>query len=196
LHQPDVVVVAPVFDGDRLIAWCGSAIHEADVGGPTPGGMSYDAASIFDEAIPMAPVRIVEGGSLRRDIEREYLVRSRTPELNRLDLMGQLAANRATTDELLRLCARYGTDALVASLDRLLDAAEDEFRIDCGRYPTAVGGTRRTSSTGRANWRRASSSRCTPSGSRARSRAIVWCSTSATATRRRRVRSTPPSRHS
>ncbi|HEX7096671.1 MAG TPA: hydantoinase B/oxoprolinase family protein, partial [Acidimicrobiales bacterium] len=55
LHQPDVVVVAPVFDGDRLIAWCGSAIHEADVGGPTPGGMSYDASSIFDEALPMAP---------------------------------------------------------------------------------------------------------------------------------------------
>ena len=38
LHQPDVVVVAPVFVDDELIAWCGSAIHEADVGGPTPGG--------------------------------------------------------------------------------------------------------------------------------------------------------------
>jgi N-methylhydantoinase B len=128
LHQPDVVVVAPVFSGDRLIAWCGSAIHEADVGGPTPGGMSYDAASIFDEAIPMAPVRIVERGVLRRDIEREYLVRSRTPELNRLDLAGQLAANRATTDEILRLCDRYGTDVVEASLDRLLAAAETEFR--------------------------------------------------------------------
>jgi N-methylhydantoinase B len=135
LHQPDVVVVAPVFDGDRLIAWCGSAIHEADVGGPTPGGMSYDAASIFDEAIPMAPVRLVERGVLRRDIEREYLVRSRTPELNRLDLMGQLAANRATSDELLRLCTRYGTDAIVASLDRLLGAAEDEFRDRLRRLP-------------------------------------------------------------
>lgn len=128
LHQPDVVVVAPVFAGDRLIAWCGSAIHEADVGGPTPGGMSYDAASIFDEALPMAPVKIVEGGVLRRDIEREYLVRSRTPELNRLDLAGQIAANRATAEELLRLCDRYGVDTLVAAHDRLLAAAEDEFR--------------------------------------------------------------------
>jgi N-methylhydantoinase B len=135
LHQPDVVVVAPVFAGDRLIAWCGSAIHEADVGGPTPGGMSYDAASIFDEAIPMAPVRIVEAGKLRRDIEREYLVRSRTPELNRLDLAGQLAANRATSDELLRLCERYGTATIAASLDRLLASAEDEFRDRLRRLP-------------------------------------------------------------
>jgi N-methylhydantoinase B len=138
LHQPDVVVVAPVFDGDRLVAWCGSAIHEADVGGPTPGGMSYDASSIFDEAIPMAPVRIVERGVLRRDIEREYLVRSRTPELNRLDLAGQLAANRATTDDLLRLCERYGTDVVVASLDRLLDAAESEFRDRLRELPDGV----------------------------------------------------------
>ncbi|HEX7095642.1 MAG TPA: hydantoinase B/oxoprolinase family protein, partial [Acidimicrobiales bacterium] len=67
-------------------------------------------------------------GVLRRDLEREYLVRSRSPELNRLDLAGQIAANRATTDELLRLCARYGTDTVVAVLDRMLQAAEDEFR--------------------------------------------------------------------
>ncbi len=128
LHQPDVVVVAPVFVGDRLIAWCGSAIHESDVGGPTPGGMSYDAASIFDEAIPMAPSKIVEGGRLRRDVEREYLVRSRTPELNRLDLAGQIAANRMTVGALRGLVDRYGVETVTETIELLLGAAESEFR--------------------------------------------------------------------
>ena len=127
-----------MFVDGELVAWCGSAIHEADVGGPTPGGMSYDAASIFDEALPMAPVKLVERGVLRRDLEREYLVRSRTPELNRLDLAGQIAANRATAAELQHLCDRYGRSTFVAALDRLLRAAESEFRDRLRQIPDGV----------------------------------------------------------
>src|ERR1700722_13307211 len=36
LHQPDVVVVAPVFAAGRLVAWCGSTVHHYDVGGAGP----------------------------------------------------------------------------------------------------------------------------------------------------------------
>src|SRR5690606_25076332 len=88
--------------------------------------------------LPMAPVKLVEGGVLRRDLEREYLVRSRTPELNRLDLAGQIAANRSTTSELQRLCDRYGRDTLVAALERFLDAAESEFRDRLRQVPDGV----------------------------------------------------------
>ena len=62
LHQPDVVLAAPIFVDGTLVAWCASVVHQSDVGGPTPGGITYDARSIFDEAIPMAPIKIVEGG--------------------------------------------------------------------------------------------------------------------------------------
>ncbi|TML07783.1 MAG: hypothetical protein E6G39_19035, partial [Actinobacteria bacterium] len=79
-HQADVVVVAPIFDGDRLIAWCGSCVHQADVGGPVPGSITVGARNIYEEALPISPVKIVERGVIRKDIEREYLTRSRTPE--------------------------------------------------------------------------------------------------------------------
>ena len=127
-HQADSVLVAPIFDGDRLVAWCGSTVHESDVGGPVPGSIAVGARSIFDEAMPMAPVRIVEGGITRRDIEREWLIRSRTPELNALDLLGQIAANRLVTDRLLAMCRRYGTDTVVSSLEWLLDSTEASLR--------------------------------------------------------------------
>src|ERR1700676_2456546 len=39
-HQADSVLVAPIFDGDRLVAWCGSTVHESDVGGPVPGSIA------------------------------------------------------------------------------------------------------------------------------------------------------------
>jgi N-methylhydantoinase B len=135
LHQPDVVVVAPVFAGGRLVAWVGSTVHQVDVGGPTPGGMAPDARSIYDEPIPMPPVRIVEGDRIRRDIQREYLIRSRTPQLNELDLAGQVAANRAAAAALVRLCDRYGDAAVTAAMDRLLTGTERQVRDRLAALP-------------------------------------------------------------
>lgn len=134
-HQPDVIVVAPIFDGDRLIAWSGSVVHQSDVGGPTTGSINVSARSIFEESIPMPPLRIVEQGRIRRDIEREYLIRSRTPELNALDLLGQVAANREQSERVLALCARYGTDTVVGTLEQLIRSTETRFRQRLAELP-------------------------------------------------------------
>jgi len=135
LHQPDVVVVAPVFFDDRLVAWCGSTVHQPDVGGPSHGGLALDSGSIFDEPLPVPPVRIVEHDRIRRDIERGYLIRSRTPQLNALDLAGQIAANRASVAAIQALCRRYGADAVVEAMARLLDAAEAQLRARLASLP-------------------------------------------------------------
>ncbi|WP_029138379.1 hydantoinase B/oxoprolinase family protein [Nakamurella lactea] len=128
LHQPDVVLIAPVFHQGTLIGWCGSTVHQSDVGGGTAGGLSLDSQSIFDEPLPMPPIRIVEGDRIRRDIERDYLARSRTPQLNALDLAGQIAANRAAVQAVQALCVRYGAAAVVAAMDHLVDVAEVQLR--------------------------------------------------------------------
>ncbi|MCY3632557.1 MAG: hydantoinase B/oxoprolinase family protein [bacterium] len=134
-HQPDVMVVAPVFRGDELIAWCGSCVHQNDVGGPVPGSITVGAKSIYDEAVPMAPTRIVEDGELVAVVEREYLGRSRTPELNRLDLLGQIEANRVVARRLNGLCDRYGTDTVVAVLEGLIDRTEVAVRARLASLP-------------------------------------------------------------
>jgi N-methylhydantoinase B len=128
LHQPDVVVVAPVFADGRLVAWCGSTVHHYDVGGPAAGGLTLDAGSIFDEPVPLPPVKIVERDRVRRDIERDFLRRSRTPRLNELDLRGQVAANRTSAAAIRALCAKYGVDAVLEVMNRLVDATEAGLR--------------------------------------------------------------------
>ena len=135
LHQPDVVVVAPIFHEGELVAWCGSVVHQMDVGGPVAGGINPAAHSIFDEPMPMPPMRVVEGGTVRRDIERDYLRRSRTPEMNALDLAGQFAANQAAVAQVQALCARYGTDVVTGVMDRLVDAAERRTRARLAALP-------------------------------------------------------------
>ena len=134
-HQADVIIVAPIFAGDELIAWCGSCVHQADVGGPVAGSITVGAASIYEEALPMAPMRLVEAGRLRADIEREYLIRSRTPELNRLDMLGQIAANRVQTERVLELCGSYGTDVVVGAMTQLVDSTERVLRARLRSLP-------------------------------------------------------------
>lgn len=134
-HQPDVMVVAPIFSGDELIAWSGSVVHQSDVGGANPGSIALGARSIFEETIPMAPVKVVEGGVLRQDIEREYLIRSRSPELNALDLHGQVAANRVMVQTVRDLCDRYGTAAVTGTLERTVAATEHTFRDRLASLP-------------------------------------------------------------
>ena len=102
------------------------------------GGFNYMARTVWDEAVPMAPMKVVEAGVMRRDIEREYVSRSRTPELNSLDLLGQVAANRATTERILELCERYGADGMVAAMQRLVDGAEASFRKRLLELPDGV----------------------------------------------------------
>jgi len=135
MHQPDVVVVAPIFVEGALTMWCGSVVHQPDVGGPLAGSVTTGAHSIYQEAIPLTPVRMVEAGRIRKDLEREYLVRSRLPELNALDLRGQIAANRLQATRLVELCARYGRARVLGAVDNLVDSTERRFRARLRELP-------------------------------------------------------------
>jgi N-methylhydantoinase B len=127
-HQTCGVMVAPVFAGERIIAWSGAGIHFGDVGGTTPGQVSIGARSIWDEAIPLPPVKIVERGVMRRDIEDDFLTRSRTRVQNAVDLKAMVGAHNAMTRRLQSLAERYGADTVVEALDRVIATAELKLR--------------------------------------------------------------------
>jgi N-methylhydantoinase B len=134
-HQTCVATVAPVFHGDALVAWAGAGIHVADVGGPTAGQVSVGARSIFDEALPMAPLKIVENGVIRKDLEGEFLVRSRTPAQNALDMRAMIAANNTIARRVLETVERYGAANVLAGQARVLDYAEAQLRAILRELP-------------------------------------------------------------
>ncbi len=135
LHQPDVTIVAPIFAQGQLIGWAGCTVHVADIGGPVGGGFNQAARSIFDEPLPITPVKLVEGGRIRPDIRRDILRRSRSPELNALDMMGQIAANREASQQVLKLVERYGLETIVAAQRSLLDGGASAFRERLSALP-------------------------------------------------------------
>ncbi len=127
-HQTCGVMVAPIFVGDRIIAWSGAGIHFGDVGGTVPGQVSIGAQSIWDEAIPMPPVKIAERGILRKDLEDDFLTRSRTRTQNAVDLKAMVGALNAVTGRIEGLVRRYGSETVVEALQRVIATSEMKLR--------------------------------------------------------------------
>jgi N-methylhydantoinase B len=136
LHQNDVTVVAPVFHAENLVAWTGATIHQVDVGGSSKGSQAATGAkSIFEEAPVIPPIKIIEKGLLRRDLEEEYLIRSRTRDLNALDLRAKISANLVMAERLLALCDRYGAPTLGQVLARIVEVSESKLRARLSELP-------------------------------------------------------------
>lgn len=128
LHPQDVAVLSPVFVDDRLLCWTGSTIHQVDVGGINIGSWCVDADEHFAEGMSYPPIKIVEAGEIRQDVEDVYLRRSRSPALVGLDLRAHIASNNVAKQRMLELVDRYGGETVNSVMKKQMDYAEARFR--------------------------------------------------------------------
>jgi N-methylhydantoinase B len=126
-HQSDVGIIAPVFVDNELFCWVGNTLHQWDTGGTAPGGFNPIAQDVFWESPCIPPVRIVEAGYLRKDIEEHYTRTSRMRELIALDLRAEITGCRIAVDRIGGLIERYGAGALKATMRKLQDDSEAAF---------------------------------------------------------------------
>jgi N-methylhydantoinase B len=134
-HQMDVTLLTPVFHEGRLFCWITNVLHQYDVGGITPGSFCPSARDSFDEGILIPPVKIVERGELRKDIEGVYLRASRKPYLVALDLRAQIAGNNTAKKRILGLIQRYGADVVKGVMRKIIDNAEAAFVAKLAKVP-------------------------------------------------------------
>jgi N-methylhydantoinase B len=135
LHQNDVSLFAPLFIDGELFAWTGAVAHQVDLGGVSPGSWSVGATDVFWESVPTPPVKIVEAGEIRDDIEDVYLRRSRVPKLVALDLRAKIGANNVAHERLRALCDKYGAATVKAVMRRSMDDAESRLRAKLRELP-------------------------------------------------------------
>jgi N-methylhydantoinase B len=135
LHAMDTAVVAPVFAAGRRVAWTGVVIHELDMGGPHPGSWCVGARNAYQEVPLIPPVKIVERGRLRRDVEAAFLRNSRTPDINALNLRAKIAAQAGTRERLLEIVREYGVEAFLACQQQILDYVRRALRTRIASLP-------------------------------------------------------------
>jgi N-methylhydantoinase B len=135
LHAMDAAVVMPVFYKGERVAWTGVVVHELDMGGSRPGSWCVGARDAYQEVPLTPPVKIVEGGRVRHDVEVTFLRNSRTPEMNALNLRAKIAAQNMTGERLREIIEEYGKDTFLAVQQQILDYVERSIRARIAELP-------------------------------------------------------------
>lgn len=134
-HLPDVTVVSPFFFESSLTGFVANVAHHADIGARVPGGISGDARSIDEEGLRLGPTRLAAADGPCEEVLRLFESRCRMPEQRRLDLTGQLAANRLGLTRLAELFGKYGAPTLSQAAADLLEASERRLRAAVSNLP-------------------------------------------------------------
>ena len=135
LHQNDVQMVAPIFAGERIIAWAGVQAHQTDVGGMDFASWSPKAREVYQEGIRIPCVKLVDRGETREDVIDMILTASRLPSQLGLDIRAFIATLNVARDRLGEIVARYGADTLDDVIHRMIASSEQRLRARLRELP-------------------------------------------------------------
>lgn len=120
-HNNDWLIILPIFHDDQLVAFSSMFGHMMDVGGKVPGSQVAEALSIWEEGLRIPPIKIMEGGRLNEAALAICLNNSRTPEMNRADLLALIAGCRAAERRVIEICNRFTPETFAAACEALLE---------------------------------------------------------------------------
>lgn len=127
-HLPDIVLAEPIFVDGRIVAWTVNLAHHSDFA-------DRGHAHIYQEGLRIPPVRLYRAGELQKDVQDLILLNCQVPRERLSDLRAQMAANRVGVQRFQSLCAKYGTETVLAAGEALLDYAERKMRAGIAAMP-------------------------------------------------------------
>ncbi|KKC31431.1 hydantoinase B/oxoprolinase family protein [Devosia psychrophila] len=133
-HNNDWCVMLPIFHQDVLVGFSSIFGHMVDVGGSVPGSMPANARTIWEEGLRVPPVKIYSKGVLNQGVLDIMLNNSRTPDMNRADLMALIAGCRTASVRVRELCERFGRDTYMTACDMLLARTREAMRVVIQKY--------------------------------------------------------------
>jgi N-methylhydantoinase B len=137
-HLPDLTLIAPIYEGTRLLGYAANKAHHTDVGGKAPGSIAGDSTELYQEGLIIPPVKFVKAGVI--DPELSWLIRSnvRTPDVQMGDLRAQIAANNTGIKRVVELVGQYGWDTLQPAMEEIMDYSERRMRTSISSMPRGV----------------------------------------------------------
>ncbi len=127
-HLPDIVLAEPIFVDGTLVAWTVNLAHHSDFA-------DRGHAHIYQEGLRIPPIRLYKAGVLNKDVMDLILLNCQVPRERLSDLRAQMAANRVGVQRFQGLCAKYGTETVLAAGAALLDYAERKMRSGIAAMP-------------------------------------------------------------
>ncbi len=134
-HLPDLTVLRPVFEDDKLLFITVNRAHHTDIGGGTHGGYNPSASEIFHEGLRIPPLRIYADDSPRDDLLQMLSANVRYPKNFLGDLQAQIGSVLSAERRIRDLVGRYGADRLASIVDGILAATERQVRSFISEWP-------------------------------------------------------------
>ncbi|MEJ2122295.1 MAG: hydantoinase B/oxoprolinase family protein [Alphaproteobacteria bacterium] len=133
-QNADVAIFKPIFHDGRLVAWSACKGHQADIGGAVAGGYNPEASEVWQEAFRIPPVKLHEGGKLRRDVWDLIFANVRY-EVVQEDIKAQIGGCVVGERGVKGLFERYGADTMLAHIDELFQSTERMIRKEIAGLP-------------------------------------------------------------
>ncbi|KAI9306007.1 Hydantoinase B/oxoprolinase-domain-containing protein [Cunninghamella echinulata] len=137
-HLPDITIITPVFENEKIVFFVASRGHHADIGGISPGSMPPHSKELYQEGAAVKSFKIVSKGKfddvgLKKhlyDIPGSYPGCSGTRLLqdNISDLKAQIAANQKGITLVKRLIEEYTLEVVQAYMLHIRRNAESAVR--------------------------------------------------------------------
>jgi len=133
----DVAVYKPIFFDGELVAWSAVKGHQADIGGNVPGGYNPNATEVWQEALRIPPIKVVEGGKLRKDIWNLIFANIRF-DIVQHDMKAQMGACVIGERRMLDLIGKYGLESYQNHKAALFKATRKMMEAEIRKVPNGT----------------------------------------------------------
>ncbi len=130
-----VLVISPIFCGNRPGALAACLARYGDLGGAVPGGLNPRSGEIFHEGLRIAPVRIMSRGEFDRGLVEIITGNVRTGREFMGNLRAQIFALKKVEKRLMELVEKYGFDRFRRYTSGAISLYEDRMRACLRNIP-------------------------------------------------------------
>ena len=134
-HLSDVVIICPVFFDNELVAFTVNKAHWTEVGGAEPGSVSTRSTEIYQEGLQFNFLKLYDRGRMNTVLEEIIRSNVRLPDSTMGDMHAGVAAARVGANRIIQLFEKYGSEAVLESMDALLDYGERMTLAELKKLP-------------------------------------------------------------
>ncbi len=133
-HLNHMTFSVPIFCDGELVAFSSCMAHWQDIGGAL-GGMTAD---IYAEGLQMPIVKFYRAGVINEELLAIVQMNVRVPARALGDLRAQIAALKTGEKRMQEMVAKYGREAVLASIRAIMDQSEAAARENIRAIPDGV----------------------------------------------------------
>lgn len=123
----DVGVYKPIFYNEELVGWAVSKGHLTDLGGATAGGYNPEHTEVWQEAIRIPGLKVVEKGKVVKDVWQMLFANVRVDVVQE-DMKAMIGACNIGEREYIKLIDKYGLDSFRNHLEFIIEATEKQTK--------------------------------------------------------------------